>query len=130
MNEENDTSLDSYLAEVRASVEATTPEPWTAMPGDSYDAYPHVMFLPGHSFIVYDHAEPDGAKALEDTKYPGIDANAKFIARAHKDIPILLEIIFLQRRALESISKLRFQVLQTAEKAVSEVDLLLKGARL
>lgn len=86
------TSLKTALSTIGERAKAATEGPWVAIPGDSYDAYPHVK-AKNSSFIVYDHADVDQKTAAEDFKFPGVEADAAFIAAARQDVPKLLAVI-------------------------------------
>lgn len=85
------TSIKALLQRV-VDAEDVSPGPWKHIPGDSYDAYPSVQNANGH-FIIYDHSEMDKETALADFKYPGIEADASFIALSRTLLPVTAKVV-------------------------------------
>lgn len=80
--------LDLGAIEKRAS--AATKGPWRSIHGDSYCAFPSVMRDKGPHFIIYDSNEDDGVNIWDAARFPGLDADADFIAHARSDVPALV----------------------------------------
>ncbi len=95
--------IETILSEIEQRAEKATPGPWTAIHGDSYDAYPHISAA-GHHFIAYDATQQDPPVREERFDYPGLDADAELIAHARTDIPRLLKAL---RHEMETSDHLR-----------------------
>ena len=76
------TELKAALRAWIAADKARTQGPWVAISGDSYCAYPTVLRGDGPHFILYDCSDEEAATAEKDTRFPGMDADAHFIAIA------------------------------------------------
>lgn len=76
-----------------ALADKATAGPWRAIAGDSYCAYPTVIKDKGPHFIIYDvnHVEKETAEA--DTRFPGMDIDAAFIASARTVCPTALRML-------------------------------------
>ena len=78
------------LAEIDAELaicEKATAGPWRAIAGDSYCAYPTVIKGKGPHFILFDVNDVEKETAEADTRFPGMDIDATFIASARTVCP-------------------------------------------
>ena len=70
-----------------ALADKATAGPWRAIAGDSYCAYPTVIKDKGPHFILYDVNDVEKETAEADTRFPGMDIDAAFIASARTVCP-------------------------------------------
>lgn len=87
-------SLTDQAAQVLAEIDAelaicdkATAGPWRAIAGDSYCAYPTVIKDKGPHFILFDVNDVEKETAEADTRFPGMDIDATFIASARTVCP-------------------------------------------
>lgn len=76
-----------------ALADKATAGPWRAIAGDSYCAYPTVIKDKGPHFIIYDVNDVEKETAEADTRFPGMDIDAAFIASARTVCPTALRML-------------------------------------
>ena len=84
------------LVEIDAELaicEKATAGPWRAIAGDSYCAYPTVIKDKGPHFILFDVSDVEKETAEADTRFPGMDIDAAFIASARTVCPTALRML-------------------------------------
>lgn len=103
-------SLTDQAAQVIAEIDAelaicdkATAGPWRAIAGDSYCAYPTVIKDKGPHFILFDVNDVEKETAEADTRFPGMDIDATFIASARTVCPKSLRCL---KTAIEGWLKL------------------------
>ena len=84
------------LQEIDAALaicEKATVGPWRAIAGDSYCAYPTVIKDKGPHFILFDVNDVEKETAEADTRFPGMDIDAAFIAASRTVCPTALRML-------------------------------------
>ena len=76
-----------------ALADKATAGPWRAIAGDSYCAYPTVIKDKGPHFILFDVNDVEKETAEADTRFPGMDIDAAFIASARTVCPTALRCL-------------------------------------
>ena len=76
-----------------ALADKATAGPWRAIAGDSYCAYPTVIKDKGPHFILFDVNDVEKETAEADTRFPGMDIDATFIAAARTVCPTALRML-------------------------------------
>ena len=98
------------IDEQLALADKATAGPWRAIAGDSYCAYPTVIKDKGPHFILFDVNDVEKETAEADTRFPGMDIDAAFIASARTVCPTALRMLktAIERRLKCYLSNRRF----------------------